>query len=168
MITANAFRRDFVEFVDATLYPASLISYYLRMATVLLNQSRLGGPSPTEEASQFTEWDFAAELFIAHHLALEMIALSESQNGGPPGVRPGVISAESVDKVSINYDNTAVIDENAGHWGLTTFGKRFIKFIRMFGAGPVQIGAPCLSNNPLDSSNAWQGPWQPQIPNPSC
>jgi hypothetical protein len=168
MITVPSFRRDFTEFVDATIYPNTLISYYLRVATVLLNQARFGSPSTTSDVNQYTEWDIAAGVFIAHHLSLEMVAIAEAANGGPPGIRPGVISAESVDKVSINYDNAASVDEGAGHWNQTVYGKRFIRFARMFGAGPVQLGVPTgTALDPLNSSQAYQGPWQNQTPNPS-
>jgi len=45
---------------------------------------------------------------------------------------------------------------NAGHWNLTVYGTRFIRFAKMFGAGPIQIG---IGYNPSPFGGpAWPGP----------
>lgn len=146
-VTIASFRQDFPEFDDSSLYPDSGITYYLNLAGLLLNVQRWS-----------TILDFGTAMFVAHNLVLERKAQAEAENGAPPGVSTGPVSSKSVDKVSISYDTTAGLDEGAGHWNETIYGKRFIHLARMIGTGPLQIGIGC-SNNPLSSANAWAGPY---------
>lgn len=154
-VTAAQLRTDFPEFADTTLYPDSGINFWLNIAGNMLNASRFGNLL-----------DVGTELFTAHNIVLERQAQAAALNGAPPGIQQGPISSKGVDKVSISYDTQAAIELEAGHWNLTVYGTRFIKLARMFGAGPVQIGAGC-GGGPLDSVNAWAGPWPWNFPNPS-
>lgn len=166
MITPSTFRRDFTEFASKDDYLDPDITFNLRVAMVLLNQARWGGPATTTNVADLTEWDLGAELFIAHHLALGRLDKAAAANGAPPGQYTGAVTGKSVDKASVNYDVSVTLDEDAGHWNLTTYGKRFIRLCRMVGAGPVQVGAnPCAS--PLSAQFAWAGPWTANFPNPS-
>ena len=166
MITPQSFRRDFTEFANKDDYNDNDIILNLRMATVLLNQSRWGAPATTTAVADYTEWDIGAEYFVAHHLALGMLDKAAAANGAPPGQYTGAVSSKSVDKASINYDVNVTLDEGAGHWNLTTYGKRFIRLCRMMGAGPVQVGANPVAS-PLSAQFAWAGPWTSNFPNPS-
>lgn len=143
-VTAASFRTHYPEFVDSAVYTDSQIGYYLTIAVLLLNANR---------------WksllDVGCELFIAHNLALEAIAQKTSAAGGVPGAMSGVVASKSVDKVSVSYDTSASIMPNAGHWNLTIYGARYIKLMRMFGAGPLQVGG---GESPAYSGMAWPGP----------
>lgn len=143
MIDVQQFRSDFPEFASTSLYPSSGVQFWLNFAYKMVDSARFSDVT-----------DMAVELFAAHHISLEARALLESKGGGIPSVS-GVISAKSVDKVSINYDTGAGTEPNAGHWNTTIYGLRFIRMANMFGAGPIQLGG---GSAPLYSGNAYQGP----------
>lgn len=143
-ITNAQFRLDYPEFASATVYPESALTYWLTLAYQMLNVDRWG-----------TQLNIGAELFVAHNLALEARAQSEATNGEIPGTTTGPISSKSVDKVSISFDVGAGIQPEAGHWNLTIYGTRFIRLVRMFGAGPLFIGVGAV---PTGSGLGWPGP----------
>lgn len=148
-VSVAQFRADLTEFGSSTLYPSSDVTFYLNLAYKMLNPQRWGNLLDT-----------AAELFAAHNLALEKRAKDESAAGAPPGTTTGIISGRSVDKASVNYDGHAAVDETAGHWNLTVYGLRFWNMVKMFGAGPVQVGAGSFIPGGafLPSAMAWSGP----------
>jgi hypothetical protein len=158
MVTVESFRTDLPAFADQTVYPETAVTFWLTLAYQMLNPARWGptpaGASPSPPTASI---DIGAELFAAHNLSIEARNQREAASSIPPGMHTGVISAKSVDKVSVNYDVKAGINENDGHWNLTVYGTRFMFMVRMFGAGPIQIGpgAPCY--DPLSSANAWPG-----------
>lgn len=138
----TTFRTDFSEFADSTKYPDSLITFWMNVAVMLLRADRWQD-----------SLDLATELFIAHHVVLEKFNLDTVNAGGWPGLNTGVVSSESPGGVSISYDTSSILELDAGHWNYTVFGTRFIRLARMFGSGPIQIGAGCS-----DGIGAWQGP----------
>ena len=146
MITPQQFRTDFPEFTSSVDYPNSGISFWITVAYKMMNAER---------------WldliDVGAELFVAHNLVLEVRAQKAASNGGVPGENTGPLSSKSVDKVSISYDTGAAMEVDAGHWNLTVYGTRYRSLVRMFGAGPIQIGIGY--SNPLSLNNAWTGPY---------
>lgn len=127
-IDIATFRQDYPEFASVTAYPDSGITYWLKIAGLLLNASR---------------WqdmlDVGTELFVAHNLALERLAQKSAATGAVPGLSTGPVSSKTVGPVTQAYDTTAGIVPDAGHWNLTTFGTRFIQLVLMFGAGPIQV-----------------------------
>lgn len=140
-ITVEQFRINFSEFCDNVIYRDSDIQFWMDYAALLLNANR---------------WksllDLGTQLFVAHNLVLEQQAKAASANGGSPGVSTGIISAKSVDKVSISYDTNSAQEKDAGQWNLTTYGTRYYRMMRMFGAGPLQVG---IGSSPVQS--AWPG-----------
>lgn len=130
-LSVAQFRIDFPEFADTTTYLDSGISFWIKAAGLLLNQRRFG-----------TIYDLATELFVAHNVALGQYNLLGGQ-GGVPGLSRGVISSESGGSVSASYDTGSATVVDAGHWNLTDYGTRFIWLVRMFGAGPIQVGPGC-------------------------
>ena len=140
-VTVASFRADFTEFSDVGIYSDSDVQFWLKYALLLLNADR---------------WksllDLGTELFIAHNLVLEQQAKAAAANGGAPGISTGMVSAKSVDKVSISYDTNSALEKDAGQWNLTTYGTRYYRMMRMFGAGPIQVG---IGNSPAFS--AWPG-----------
>lgn len=153
-VTVASFRQDFPEFASVAIYTNSQVQFYLRLAGKMLNVARWGNVI-----------DEGTELYIAHNLALERKAQLAGQNGGVPGGATGNLAGKSVDKVSVNYDNSSAMEPDAGQWNLTTYGLRFIQMARMMGAGPVQVGLPVGCSDPLSSANAWIGPYP--FPTPS-
>ena len=129
LMTAAQFRANYKEFSDTNLYPDSAVNYWLAIASLLLNPNR---------------WDtnmilLGVALYVAHNLVIEIKAQSAALKGGWPGMSRGAISAESAGQVSINFDSTLTLEEDAGHFALTEYGNRFIRLARMFGAGPAHI-----------------------------
>jgi hypothetical protein len=68
----------------------------------------------------------------------------------------GIVSSKSVDKVSVSYDTSGAMEAGAGHWNLTTYGTRYIRLVKLVGAGPLQIGG---SSSTQYSAAAWAGPY---------
>lgn len=113
-----------------------------------------------------TLFDYGLELMVAHNLVLERRAQDENNKGNVPGWGRGLINNASVDKASVGYDTSAVVEEGGGHWNLTTYGTRFYRLLRMVGAGPFQV-IDQTDLNPLGSMFAWPGPPFTTFPNPS-
>jgi hypothetical protein len=143
-VSVAQFRADFPEFGSTDIFPASQVTFWLNLASLLINPNRWG-----------KVLDAGTELFVAHNLAIEARAQAEAAGGGIPGGQVGPMNSKSVDKVSIGYDTSAGIEAGAGHWNLTTYGTRFIRLAKMFGAGPVQIGVGVVPNG---NGLAWPGP----------
>lgn len=146
-VTAAQFRSNFTEFADTDRYPNSLICFWLGVAEKLLPPARWGNIL-----------SLGIELYAAHNIVLEAQAIKAANSGAIPGNASGNMNNKHVDKVTIGYDTTASINPDAGHWNLTTYGNRFYRFMMMFGAGPVQVGAGPGFLAPLSSANAWTGP----------
>lgn len=150
--TAKQFRGNFPAFADPGVYPDASINYWLAAAKILLNAQRF------RSALQL-----ATEMFVAHNLVLEAEAVQTAENGGLPGESRGPVSSESAGQVSINYDTASAVEENAGHWNTTVYGKRFIRMCRLFGMGPITVGpgVPGPSGYVAGSSasaGGWSGP----------
>lgn len=151
-VTPKTFRADFPEFADLNTYTDSAITYWNKVATNLASS----GAGMFNAARWGTALDSGVELFIAHNLVIEARAQAEANNGAPPGVSTGAISAKSVDKVSVSYDTAGSAEEGAGHWNLTVYGTRLKALINMFGMGPMTVaGGP----SPCYTRPAWPGAW---------
>lgn len=143
-LTPAQLRTDFPEFASTVVYPTSQVTFWITLAYKLLNAQRWGNVL-----------DQGVELFVAHNLAIEARAQADAAKGGIPGQQVGPVSSKSVDKVSMGYDTGSGIEPGAGHWNLTIYGTRFVRLMRMFGAGPVQVGIGAV---PVGSGQAWPGP----------
>jgi hypothetical protein len=143
-VTVASFRNNYPEFADSVRFSVSQIGYYLNLAGLLLNAARWNNLL-----------DAGTELFVAHNLAIESLTQAEAKSKGVPGITTGPVSAKSVDKVSISYATSDAVQAGAGHWNLTVYGTRYVRLMRMFGAGPVQVGVGAY---PLLNGPAWPGP----------
>lgn len=138
------FRAAYPEFSSTTKFPSSQIDYWREVAYMMLNAARWG-----------RQLDMAAYLFVAHNIAVEARLQGEARNGGIPGFRVGILQSKSVDKVSGSYDINAATEQGAGFWNITIYGTRLYRLIKMFGAGPIQLGGGLASSSALQ---AWSGP----------
>jgi hypothetical protein len=77
-------------------------------------------------------------LYVAHNLALERQAARQAASGGAP-MGSGVISGRSVGPASVSYDTQFGSENDGGNYNLTTYGSRFLRYLRMAGMGPVQV-----------------------------
>lgn len=152
-VTIASFRGAFPAFKDIQCYPDPEITFWLSLSEKLHDQNRWGDLL-----------DFGKQLFVAHNLSLEFNAKSAASVGNNPGEVIGPTTSGSVDKVSYGRDLGGVMDPKAGHWNLSTYGLRYLRLVRMVGAGPIYAGAPSIAEL-SQVPNAWPGPYP--WPNPS-
>lgn len=129
-LTPTLFRMRFPGFQNPALYSDYQINFYLGLASKMLIADRWG--NVLEEGLQ---------LFTAHFLALDQLAQVAGVNS-IPGTAVGVLTGGTVDKVTYSRDVQSVMEENSGHWGMTTYGLQYLRFAKMMGAGPLQVGLP--------------------------
>ena len=146
-VSVGTFRTDFPEFADETNYPPGQVTFWLGIAAKIVNDQRWSELTP-----------LGIELFAAHNLTLGFMDRASSDFGGAPGATPGAVQSKSVDKVSVSYDTASSAELDAGHWNITSYGKRFIRFAKIVGAGPVQVN---IGTSPSYSGGAWPGPFYP-------
>lgn len=153
ILTPAQFRTDLPEFSDKNAYQDSTLTYWIAVASFLLNPQRFEDPNILY---------LAAEMFVAHNMVIEAQAQSTAEVGGWPGISKGAISAESPGAVSVSYDTVSTLEEGAGNFNLTVYGTRFWNLCQMAGAGPVQIGPSggCAGTvlGASDGGPAWSGP----------
>ncbi len=149
-ITAATFRTQFPAFASAATFPDAQINFYINLAYLMLNADRWG-----------SALDYGASLFVEHFLTLDRIAAAGAAGGagGIAGTAIGVLTGGTVDKVSYTKDVQSVMEEGAGHWGMTIYGNVFLRIARMMGAGPIQVGVPSPGDNGF-YNGAWPGPYQ--------
>lgn len=121
------FRAAFPEFTEV-LYPDAQVTFWSDFGERMVLEKRWCTEKPT-----------GVQLFTAHHLVLAKSNVDASTNGGLPGQISGPTASKTVGSASISYDTNSSLEEGAGHWNLTTYGKQFIHLARMFGAGAYQI-----------------------------
>lgn len=157
-ITVAQFRADVREFINTATYPDSMVMYWLVVGTLMLNQSRWGNL-----------YNLGLEMFVAHNVQLEGLAVQTAAANGAPGITRGPISSETPGQVSLSYAVEAATEKGGGYYNETIYGKRFYRLLRMVGAGPIQIGIGWCS--PLGSfggcfNGAYEGPDPFQVGGP--
>lgn len=124
----GAFRTDFPEFADTVKYPSQTIQVWAALAMVQLNQQLFG-----------TQWVLMTQLFVAHELVMAAANEKTAEAGGSPGTFGGVANSKTVGSASVAYDSNATSEDKAGWWNLTNYGKQLYRFIRIYGAGCIQL-----------------------------
>lgn len=133
-ITVAQFRANFPEFADVSVYPDAQVQFWLDYAYTRLN--------PHAWADSL---DYGVQLFVAHYLTLAQrnIASAASGNAGTSGMVTGLLTQKKVDKVSLNFDTSAVTNAGAGSYNSTTYGVLYWELMQMAGMGVVQLPAGC-------------------------
>lgn len=144
-VTLTQFRAIYPIFEDSETYPEPQVQFFLDLADKTLNPDRWG-----------ESFSFGASLFVAHFITRYALAAKEAANGGVGGLRGGVVSSESGDSVAVSFSVSESMESDAGHWNGTEWGRQYIHFARMFGAGPMQVGAESGGANV--SASTWAGP----------
>lgn len=125
-----AFRAQFPQFADNMEYPDALLSGYFAMATSYVNAN--DGRSLNGDRLQL-----ALNLMTAHLVVTFGIA---AQTGG---TNVGVITASTIDGVSI----TRQVPQTQSAWqsflSPTTYGAQLIALLRLAGAGGLLVGGSC-------------------------
>jgi hypothetical protein len=147
-VSNDQFRADFPAFKDPEIYQNATLTMYLTAAGNLLPACRWGDL-----------WTIGQELWAAHFILLDKIDEKSVEKGS--GTPAGPLTSKSVGQVSASYAETAM-EKDAGHWNMTGFGRRFIRFARLAGMGGSQLtgGVPQSGNwFPGSASAGFAGPW---------
>jgi len=125
-----AFRSQFPQFADDTKYPDATLSGYFAMATAYVNAN--DGCSLNGDRLQL-----ALNLMTAHLVVTFGLA---AQTGG---TNVGVITASTIDGVSI----TRQVPQSQTAWASflapTTYGAQLSALLRIAGAGGLLVGGSC-------------------------
>ena len=119
----GAFRQAFPEFADASVYPDAQISFWATLGSSQVSSQVFG-----------TYYPQVLFLYVAHQLAL-----AGGVNGAGGSTGAGVVASKTVGSVSVSYDTTNPAERDAGWWNLTKYGKQYIRLIRIFGNGVIQL-----------------------------
>jgi hypothetical protein len=143
-LTPATFRAMFTAFTDATIYPDATVQVWLDLGAALIDCCSWG-----------SFYQMGQGLWTAHELAkMQMAALQGT--GNPSGVS-GIVNNKSVGPVSVGYDTQIGIEEGAGQYNLTIYGRQYYHFAQLFGMGPIQVNTVIYP--PAGSGPAWPGPW---------
>lgn len=123
-----AFRAEFPEFSDTTVYPTEQITFWASIA-----EKQVRKPVWCDM------WETGVKLYVAHEITLAAQNQKASQTGGSPGQSGGIANNKTVGSVSVGYDAATTTEKDAGWWNLTNYGKQFIRLARMFGTGAIQL-----------------------------
>jgi hypothetical protein len=145
-VTPASLRVLYPEFVDPP-YSDALINAWLVYAVQFVDPGRWGALA-----------DLGVTLWTCHTIAMLPGNAQDTTFGKAPGQRVGILTSKSIDSVSASYDVSKSLEDNAGYFNLTTYGTQFIRYARMMGAGPVQIGTDQDLPGSV-SASGWAGPY---------
>jgi hypothetical protein len=128
-VTPAQFRIDLPAFADPGTYPDGTVGLYLTAAQAALNLPRFGAFAI-----------IAVECMAAHYLTLGRADERAAATGGEAGVNAGMVASKGVGPVNIGREVSSSVEQDGGHWNLTTFGRRYLRMAREAGAGPIQLG----------------------------
>ena len=120
-VTVISFRTQYPEFTVA-LYSDQAVTFWLDIAMKRVN------PNIWTDLT-----DLGVLLFTAHNCLLSN--LTSSAQGG----NVNIANSKSVDRVSVSFDTTTSSNQDAGTYNLTTYGKQFWEYSRLFGMGALQL-----------------------------
>lgn len=143
ILSAAQFRTIIPAFKDSSIYSDDMLNLDLTLAASMLDPSR------------WYDWrPLGMALMVAHFMSLDERENRVAARGGVPGQGGvGILSSKSIGSVSASFDVSSGSELNAGHWNMTTYGRRYIHMARLVGAGGVQItGSLLRGNNIADRS----------------
>jgi hypothetical protein len=125
------FRASFPEFADLDRYPDAQITFWSELAECQVRFQ-----------AWRKQWLVGVSLYVAHELTLQSQNVSIAAFGGNPGIQSasGPIASKSVGNVNVSYDAESSIEQNAGYFNTTIYGRQLIHLARIFGAGAIQLG----------------------------
>lgn len=110
----------FSKFADTAKYPEDSVEFWAGVAAKVIDPCKWGNMYMT-----------GVYLYVAHQITLDSNDASGKDNG--------LVASKSVGSASKSYDRASSNEEGAGYWNLTTWGQRYWRFVRMFGAGGLQV-----------------------------
>lgn len=125
-VTLASFRAAFPEFAS---YPDGTVTYNLGLAGRLLSPVRWG-----------ELYDDGVQFVTAHNLALSPVSATVAGSGGAAiGAPMGIVSAKSVGPISKTIDTSIGLEDGAGLYGATSYGRRYYQLLTLIGAGGIQL-----------------------------
>jgi len=125
-VTLASFRAAYPEF-SAAQYPDATITYNLGFASRLLDQVRWG-----------ELYDDGIMLVTAHNLVVSAPS-AVGASGRVSGTPIGIAASQSVGSVSKSIDTGIGLQDGAGLYGATSYGRRYYQLLTMIGAGGIQL-----------------------------
>lgn len=140
ILSAAQFRTLLPAFSDSSVYTDDTLNINLTLTASMLDVNRWADWRPLGMA-----------LMVAHFMSLDERENRIAKRGGVPGTGSvGILSSKSIGSVSAGYDVSAGTELNAGHWNMTSYGRRYIHMARLVGAGGVQVTGGLASAPGLD------------------
>lgn len=129
ILSAAQFRTLIPAFNDSSIYSDDMLNLDLTLAASML------------DANRWHDWrPLGMALMVAHFMSLDERENRVAKRGGVPGQGGvGILSSKSIGSVSASFDVSSGSELNAGHWNMTTYGRRYIHMARMVGTGGVQV-----------------------------
>lgn len=126
--TIAQFRLDFPEFASTTTYPDAMINFWYGMADAMLNVTRWGDLRI-----------YGLSLLVAHNISLAAVDIEDAAVGTAPGRSSSIVGSESVGGVSVSMDTSASLENNAGQYNETRYGRQYIRLARQVGIGAIFV-----------------------------
>ena len=123
MIDIADFRASFPEFTDPVKFPDSQITYWSKVAECATSQKVFG-----------CMYINMVYLYTAHTLSIAY----KNQINPVPGDGLGLTSSKAVGSVSVGYDTGSVSEVGGGYWNETSYGREYLRLVRLFGTGGRQ------------------------------
>lgn len=124
----GAFRTNFPEFADTVKYSEPTISFWASLAQAQVRQ-----------CIWKTQWNVGVSLYVAHEITIAAQSVKSASVGGVPGTSAGIANNKTVGNVTVQYDANTTTEKDAGYWNQTQYGRQFIRLVRIFGAGAIQL-----------------------------
>lgn len=122
------FRENFPEFADQVAYPTSTITFWATLAVAQVNQTLFG-----------TIYTTILNLYVAHNLVMARQNAQSGRVGGSPGQSGGIANSKTIGQVTAAYDASTQTEKDAGWWNRTTYGQQYIRLVRLYGVGGIQL-----------------------------
>lgn len=124
----SLFRTSFPEFANVTTYPDSQIQFWGGLAIGLVRPCVWGAYVVLGQS-----------LYVAHEITIAAQSAAAAAIGGVPGVSGGIANTKTVGSVSVGYDTVTTSEKDGGWWNQTLYGRQFLRYARIFGAGVIQL-----------------------------
>ena len=86
-----------------------------------------------------SQTNLGRSLYVAHEITISAQNKKSAMVGGTPGTSGGIANTKTVGGVSVGYDAATTTEKDAGWWNRTTYGQQFIRLVRIYGAGAIQL-----------------------------
>ena len=132
MIDIDDFRASFPEFTDPVKFTDAQITYWSNVAGCATNQKVFG--------CMYTNVIY---LYTAHTLSIAY----KNKINPVPGEGLGLTASKSVGSVSVSYDTASIVENGGGYWNETSYGREYLRLVRLFGTGGRQTYGSLRNGN---------------------